>query len=147
MEEGRNELQTMVGSNMFRNPVLGEHVENKQDGKVFRGAMNSGQNKDTLLCQSVNNHQDRITTRRGWKGFNEVHRDWIPQMDGDRELLQQAIRLVTLRLSMHTGSAGLTILFYGTTESRAGIVLENRLTILFWPGCLDSMWSCMYQSI
>ena len=38
-------------------------------------------------------------------------------MDGDRELLQQAIRLVMLRLSMHTGSAGLTILFYSVTES------------------------------
>ena len=27
---------------------------------------------------------------------------------------------------MHTGSAGHTILFYGVTESRPGIVLENE---------------------
>ena len=33
---------------------------------------------------------------------------------------------MTLRLSMHTGSAGLTILFYGVMESRPGIVLENE---------------------
>ena len=30
-----DELWTTVGSNMFGNPVLREHVENKQDGKVF----------------------------------------------------------------------------------------------------------------
>ena len=47
-------------------------------------------------------------------------------MDGNKELLQHAIRLVMLRLSMHTGSAGLTILFYGVTESRPGIVSENN---------------------
>ena len=60
---------------MFGNPMLGEHVENKQDGKVFWGTMNSGWNEDTLFCQLVNDHQDRITTGRGQKGFNEVHRD------------------------------------------------------------------------
>ena len=111
MEEAGNKLQTMVRSNMFGNPMFGEHVENKQDGKVFRSAMNSGQNEDTLFCESVNDHQDRITTGRGRKGFNEVHRNRIPQMDGNRELLQQAIQLVMLRLSTYTGSAGLTILF------------------------------------
>ena len=47
-------------------------------------------------------------------------------MDGNRKLLQQAIWLVTLRLSMHTGSAGLTILFYSVVESGPGIVLENE---------------------
>ena len=70
-----NELWTMVGSNMFGNPVLGEHMENKQDGKVFGGTMDSGRNEDTLFCQSVNDHQDCITTGRGRKGFNKVHRD------------------------------------------------------------------------
>ena len=55
--------------------VIGEHVEDEQDGRVFGGTMDSGQNEDTLFCESVNDHQDRITTRRGWKGFNEVHRD------------------------------------------------------------------------
>ena len=71
---------------MFGNPVFKEHVENKQDGKVFGCTMDSGQNKDTLFCESVNNHQDCITTGRGWKGFNEVHRDRIPWMDGNMEL-------------------------------------------------------------
>ena len=75
MEEAGNELQTTVRGDMFGNPVLGEHVENEQDGKVFGGTMDSGQNEDTLFCESVNDHQDRITTRRGQKGFNEGHRD------------------------------------------------------------------------
>ena len=47
-------------------------------------------------------------------------------MDGDRELLQQAIRLVMLRLSTHTCSAGLTVLFYGVAEFGPGIVSENE---------------------
>ena len=47
-------------------------------------------------------------------------------MNGNRELLQQAIRLVMLRLSMHTCSAGLTILFYSVVESGPGVVSENE---------------------
>ena len=47
-------------------------------------------------------------------------------MNGNMELFWQAIRLVMLRLSMHTGSAGLTILFYGVVESGPGIVSENE---------------------
>ena len=41
---------------MFGNPMLGEHVENEQDCKVFGGTINSGWNEDTLFCESVNNH-------------------------------------------------------------------------------------------
>ena len=59
---------------MFGDPMLGEHVENEQDRKVFGGTMNSGWNEYTLFCESVNNHQDRITTGKGWNGFNEVHK-------------------------------------------------------------------------
>ena len=51
-----NELRTMVRGDMFENPVLGEHVENKQDGKVFGGTINSGWNEDTLFCELVNDH-------------------------------------------------------------------------------------------
>ena len=55
----------MVRSDMLENPVLGEHVETKQDSKVFGSTMNSGQKEDTLFCELVNDHQDRITTGRG----------------------------------------------------------------------------------
>ena len=44
-----NELGAMVGGDMFRHTVLGEHMHYEQSGKVFECAMNCGQNEYALL--------------------------------------------------------------------------------------------------
>ena len=49
LEKSRDELGTMVGSDMFGDAVLGEHVHYEQSNKVFGSAMNCGWNEYALL--------------------------------------------------------------------------------------------------
>ena len=88
--------------------------------------MDSSRDEYALLGESINNHEDCITTRGGRKSLNEIHRDGIPRTFGDGELLQQTVGLVTLGFSSHAGCTGLTILFYKFTESRPSIISENE---------------------
>ena len=57
-EKAGGKFRAMVGSDMFQNPMLGEHVHNKQHCKVFRSAVDGCWNEYALLGESVNNHQD-----------------------------------------------------------------------------------------
>ena len=57
-EKVGDEFGAMVGSDMFRNTMFGEHVHNEQHCKVFRSAVNGCWNEYALLRESVNNHQD-----------------------------------------------------------------------------------------
>ena len=57
-EKAGDEFRAMVGSDMFRNAMFGEHVHNEQHCKVFGSAVNGCRNEYALLGESVNNHQD-----------------------------------------------------------------------------------------
>ena len=53
-----DKFRAAVGSDMFQNAVLGEHVHNKQHCKVFGSAVDGCRDEYALLGESVNNHQN-----------------------------------------------------------------------------------------
>ena len=48
----------MVRGHMFWDAVLGKHMHNKEDGKIFGSEMNNSWDENALFGQLVNNHQD-----------------------------------------------------------------------------------------
>ena len=58
VEKAGDKFGAVVGSDMFRNAVFGEHMHSEQHCKVFRSAVNGCWNEYALLGELVNNHQD-----------------------------------------------------------------------------------------
>ena len=83
--------------------------------------MNGSRNEYGLLSESINDYKNRVGTVRSREGFNEVHRDRVPGSFRNRELFQQAIRLMSLGFGSHTSSTRLAIFLYKFAESRPSV--------------------------
>ena len=134
MEKSKDEFQTMVRGHMFQDTMLKKHMHNKEDGKIFRSAMNGSQDENALFGQLINNHKDQITTGKSQKSFNEVHRDRVPGMFWDGKLFQQPVGLVMLGFRMHTGSARLTIFLNKFMESGPSVIIADEINHLVLAG-------------
>ena len=73
--------------------------------------------ENALFGESVDYNQDRIETIRSQKWLNEVHGNGIPRMQRNWKLLEGAIRLVKLRLGLHTSCARPAVIPYVTLET------------------------------
>ena len=68
--------------------VLGEHMHNKELGKLRGSDGVVSQNEYSLLRQAVHDDEDGGESIRGGELLNEVHGDRVPWASGDRELFK-----------------------------------------------------------
>ena len=92
--------------------------------------MNGSWDEYGLFSESINDYEDRVGTVRSREGFNEVHRDRVPGSFRNRELFQQAIRLVSLGFGSHTSSTRLAIFLDKFMESRPSVFLSDEFNCL-----------------
>ena len=97
-EKAGDELRSTITGDMVRNSVLGEDVRYEDLGELLGGAGDCCQSEYGLLGEPINDYQNGVGAIRERKGFNVVHRDRIPRMRRNRELLENSVRLVELWL-------------------------------------------------
>ena len=83
---------------MRRNSVLGEDMEYEQLGKELSVDSIDRRNENGLLCEPINYDKDGVETRGKWEFLNEVHRNQVPGLLRNRDLLKKSIGTMSLRL-------------------------------------------------
>ena len=68
--------------------MLGEHLCNKELGKLRGCDGVIGQNEYSLLQQVVHDDEDGVTSIRGWELLHEVHGDRVPWASRDWKLFE-----------------------------------------------------------
>ena len=86
-----------------------------------------GGDEDTLLGEAVHDDQDGGEAGGRWKLLDEVHRYGVPQALWDRELFEQAVRLVVRGFGMGTGGTGGHIVLNECTNAWPGIIVVDKL--------------------
>ena len=84
-----------------------------------------GRDKDHLPGKLVNYDQDSVKPRKWWEFLNEVHKNGIPWLFGNRKLSEKSIGLVTLWLELYIHDTELTELLYISIETEPGIFMAN----------------------
>ena len=75
----------------------------------------------------IHNDQDGVESREQRKFLDEVHRDGVPGLFQNWELLQDSIGLVMLWLGSHTGGAELAAVLNKGVEERPSVVVTDKL--------------------
>ncbi len=86
-----------------------------------------GGDEDTLLGEVVHDNQDGGEAGGRWKLLNEVHRYGVPWALGDRELFEQAVRLVVRGFGMGTGGTGGHVVLNECANAWPGIIMADKL--------------------
>ena len=81
-----DKFQTSVRGDMGRDSMFGEHVCNKELGKLRGSDGVVSWNEYPLLRQAVHDDEDGGKSIRGGKLLDEVHGNRVPWASGDREL-------------------------------------------------------------
>lgn len=111
---------------MFGNTVLREDVNDEELSEFGRSDSNVTRDEDALLRHAVNNNKDSIKAIGVRELFNEVHRDGVPRLLGDRELVEIAVGLVVLRFGSHAVCTGLAVVFDKGPKSRPSVLTTNE---------------------
>ena len=83
--------------------------------------------EDTLLGEAVHDDQDGGEARGRWKLLNEVHRYGVPWALRDRELFEQAVRLVARGFGTGTGGTGGHVVLNECANAQPGIIVADKL--------------------
>ena len=86
VEKVRDELRASIGGDVRGNSMLREDMEKEELCELRRCDCVMGWNEYALFRQTVNDHKDGGKSG-GWRElFDEVHRNGVPWLLGDREL-------------------------------------------------------------
>ena len=81
--------------------------------------------KDYLLGELVDYNQNSVKSR-GWQKFlDEVYRNRILWLFGDRKLFERSVELVTLWLRLYTSDIGHVELLYISIEAGPEVSMAN----------------------
>src|SRR5215469_8519791 len=105
------------------NSVLRENMGNekfREFGCIYRII---GRNEYRLFGEPIDNHQNIGESVRRRELFNKIHRNRIPRTFGDRKLLKEAVRLMSLTLVPFACGTGLNEIQYKSSEIQPRILL------------------------
>jgi hypothetical protein len=89
--------------------MFGEDVEDEQFGEFCGGNGVVCRNENGLLGESVYNDEDSGVTGRLGEFLDEIHGDGIPREFRNRELLELAIRTMSLGFGPKASGTGFTV--------------------------------------
>ena len=107
-EEVGDEFRTTIRSDVFRDAVFGEYMDDEQAGEFSGGDGVVCGDEYGLFSEAVNDYEDGIKTGGGRKFSDEIHGDRVPRALWNWKLFEVPIGFVSLRFATHASDARFT---------------------------------------